>query len=54
MMVKFDERHQKHFAFVCYSDSEDAKKAYNQMENLEIDNQKVEINWAQTKQERTM
>jgi len=31
MMVKYDQRHQKYFAFICYKNTECAKNAYNQL-----------------------
>lgn len=37
MMVKYDERHQKHFAFICYKSSDCAKNAYKAFPELEIE-----------------
>jgi len=51
-MVKYDPKFQKHFAFICFKSSESAKNAYKHFPELEVDGQKVEINWAMKKEER--
>jgi RNA recognition motif-containing protein len=51
-MVKFDEKHKKYFAFVCYENKADAKKAYQELAKLKISDSQLEVNWAQKKEER--
>jgi RNA recognition motif-containing protein len=52
LMVKFDEKHKKYFAFVCYENKADAKKAYQELAKLKISDSQLEVNWAQKKEER--
>jgi len=33
-MVKYDDKFKKHFAFICYSQAEDAKNAFGVLSNL--------------------
>lgn len=36
LLVKFDDKFQKHFAFVCYKESEAAEKAYVELAKMEL------------------
>lgn len=51
-MVKFDEKFQKHFAFICYGSVEEAKAAYDVLAQTTLTGLKIEVNWAQKKDER--
>lgn len=53
IMVKKDPQVQKPFAFVCFQESEEAQKAFEYIEETNLDlESKLYVNWAQSRFER--
>ena len=45
-LVKFEAKLNKHFGFICYKETEDAKKAYSHLATVLIKGLPLEVNWA--------